>query len=219
VYQDEVRPLAVVPGDHPFPLTVGPEEAERGHLGTIPADEPLERWPFLVNLTRSGERGAPLTIDRRLIVLPTARPGPDLAPAKPATELTKLWPWIFPPGAASGEYPIVSVDAPTVVAAGATVNLITLAELPRGMAGVIKAFGQAAADFTNLFWTILIKGRPADPIIGINFQFGQLFQPVPFPVSGIPLGPGDDTVLQVLNTGAAGVAGVRARLDLYWWRL
>jgi len=223
-YQGQVRPLPVVPGDWPHLGLIGSqEEYERGQisdprLGTLPATERLEREDILVDLRKSGARGVPLTVERRFRVLPTPPPGVELAPRRPASELTKLWPWIFPPGDEGAEFPIVRVNAPVVIAAGATATLIQIAELPRGMAGVIKKFGQTAADFTNLFWTILIKGRPADPIVGINFQFGQLFQPIDLPGSGIPLRPGDDIVVQALNSGGAGVAGVRARLDMYWWR-
>lgn len=234
----EVRPLATVPGDWPaIRMGAGPDdqaEVEYGQverawqLGTLPADAPpLDRSAFLPALLRSGARGAPLTLLRAvrvgaggggLEVVSTPMPGPDLSPTAPSTDLTRHWPWLFGPGPEAGEYPIVSVNAPVSVAAGATVDLISIQELPRGMRGLVQKFGQTAADFTNLVWSFLIKAKPTEPIVAIAFQFGQLFQPVDLPGSGVHLRAGDDFVVRVTNTGAAAVAGVRARVDLYWWR-
>lgn len=217
--------------------TLAQEEIERGQVYTdtatgrtcvLPDTEAFTRLPYLVDLVGSGSRGVPLTSERPLVVIPGGLGGggagfvdPALAQGRrpPATDLTGLWPFLFPPGIARGERPVTTASLVTTVLAGATVNLLTLPELARGLEGKVAAFGQTAADFSNLTWTILIKGRPADPIVGITFQFGELFRPTPLPGSGIPLGPGDDLIVQVTNSGAGAVAGVRARLDLYTWMI
>lgn len=236
----EVRPLATVPGDWPqIRMGAGPDdqaEQEYGqvdsqwNLGTLPADAPaLDRSAFLPALLRSGARGAPLTLLRALRVgaggggglevVSTPMPGPDLTPVAPASDLTRYWPWLFAPGPEAGEYPILAFNAPTIVGAGATVDLVTIQELPRGMRGIVKKFGTTAANFTDLVWSFLIKGKPAEPIVALaNFQFGPFAEPVDLPGSGVHLRAGDDFVVRVTNTGGAAVASVRARVDLYWWR-
>lgn len=190
--------------------------------GPVPDLGPGARGHFLVDLRRSGDLAAPLTALRRLEVLPSS-PGPPEAPAAPAVDLTRMWPWVFPP---ADHYPISRANAAATIAAGASfdavfigaASLSGLDELPRGYRGVVKKFGHTAADFTDLTWTVLIKGRPADPIVALTFQFGPLNEPVDLPGAGIQLQPGDDLVVRVTNTGLVAVASVRARLDLYLWR-
>lgn len=212
------------------------EELERGQVTgellldpltgetTVVPSAGLDRSSVLVDLIPSGARGVPLTVERPLRVAApaggsrTTFGAVDTIEPPPNPDLPRLWPWLFPPGADGGEFPIVRASAVAIVGVGATVSLITLAEVPRGMAGVVKAFGQTAADFTDLTWTFLVKNRPTAPIIAINFQFGELFRPTPLPGSGVLLGPGDDFVVQVTNPGVAIVGGVRARVDLYLYR-
>jgi len=238
------RPMSVTPGTEAPWVRMGPARLGQVDMGQVDASE-LERGqvmadqvtgvtcltpdpdfatglPFLAQFRGTGSRGAPLTLERPLVVLPANESGPQLEPKvepPPSTNLTRVWPQLYPPGRGGGERPQTQCSASTVVGAGATVNLVVLPELPRGMAAVIKKFGQTAQDFTNLVWTFLIKGRPADPIVAINFQFGQLFLPVDLPGTGVELGPGDDFVVQVFNGGGAGVAGVRARVDLFQYQL
>lgn len=178
--------------------------------------------PWYVNLRPSGSRGVPLTQDRFLEVREGATPSfsPEaLTPPAPATNLTSVWPQLYPPGHGGGERPRTVASATVNIGAGATVDLITLAELGRGTAAVIKKFGQTANDFTNLTWSFIVKGATVEPISGINFQFGQLFLPVDLPGTGVELGPGDDFVVRVTNTGGAIVNNVRARVDLYEYRV
>jgi len=212
---------------------VDASELERGQVNVeqttgvtwITPDDthPLDRYPFLTSLIGSGSRGAPLRSDGPRLVLPSAGGGAEIlgpvATPLPTTNLTNVWPQLFPPGKNGGERPQTVASASTLVAAGATVTLIALPELPRGMAAVIKEFGHTAADFTNLTWMFRVKGRPADPIVAINFQFGALNDPHKLPGTGVELFPGDDFVVEVTNIGAAGVAGVRARVDLYQYQL
>lgn len=190
------------------------------YLGQVPGVAPgrppgYNRAPFLVELNPSGARGAPITALRRLEVTPAPPPPtPENAPQPPPVDLTKQWPWLFPP---QDVYPIVRASAVTTLAVGATLSILSIGEIPRGYRGVVKKFGQASNDFTNMTWTFLVKGSPKDPILGIAFQFGQLFQPTDLPGAGVLLEPGDDFVVSVTNTGIAAITGIRARVDLYWW--
>jgi len=233
------RPMPITPGSEAPWVRMGParlgqvdaSELERGQVMSdqvtgvtclTPDTDYATGLPFLAQFRGSGSKGVPLTLERPLVVLPSSESGPQLEPRAeplPSTNLTRTWPQLYAPGKGGGERPQTACSASVVVGAGATVNLVVLPELPRGMAGVVKKFGQTAVDFTNLLWTFLIKGRPVDPIVAINFQFGQLFLPVDLPGTGVELGPGDDFVVQVFNGGGAGVAGVRARVDLYQYQL
>ncbi len=241
VVDGTIRPLAVVPGaEHPWVRMGGDlsrealdrglraqglrrglgqlsqEDLDRGHaiLDTTSGEAhvlpggpgPLARAPWYVNLRPSGSRGIPLTLERCPFEV-----RPEEGPAWP--------PQLYPPGKQSGERPRTVASASVNVAAGATVNLITLPELGRGLAAVVKKFGQTANDFTNLTWSFIVKGGVVDPIVGINFQFGQMFLPVDLPGSGVQLGPGDDFIVQVVNTGGVIVNNVRARVDLYEYRM
>jgi hypothetical protein len=182
---------------------------------------PLARSPWYINLRPSGSYGVPLTSERRLEVQPlSALPvGAAAPPSDPSTNLTRVWPQLYPPGADGGERARSISPAPVIVGAGATVTLIQLPELARGIAAVIKKFGQNAADFTNLVWSFVVKGASRDPVAGITHQFGQIFLPVDLPGTGVQLNPGDDFLVQVTNTGGAAVANVRARVDLYEYRV
>jgi len=182
---------------------------------------PLAQAPWYINLRPSGSRGVPLSVERVLEVQAGTGTAVGAPPSTepPSTDLTRIWPQLYPPGHDGGERARTLVNAPAAVGAGATVNLITVPELSRGIAAVIKAFGQNAADFTNLVWSFLVKGATVDPITGITFQFGQIFLPVALPGTGVQLNPGDDFVVQVTNTGGAPVANVRARVDLYEYRV
>ncbi len=206
------------------------EELDRGQviLDTVSGEAcvlpggigPLARAPWYVNLRPSGSRGVPLSLERPLHVRPDAVSSfADGAPAPPATNLTREWPQLYPPGKQGGERMRAIASASFNIGAGATVNLITLPELGRGIAAVVKKFGQTANDFTNLVWSFIVKGGVVEPITGINFQFGQMFLPVEFSGTGVQLSPGDDFVVQVTNTGAAIVNNVRARVDLYEYRV
>ncbi len=79
----------------------------------------VPRAPFDVNLTRSGERGAPLTVRRRLRVLPypSGEPQPE---AVPPVDLTAKWPWLFAP---RDNWPISRANVPASVAPAATVTI------------------------------------------------------------------------------------------------
>ncbi len=228
-----LRPLETVPWVAMGDVRLGQVDAselERGHVYTDqvtgtscvrPDTAPLNRLPFTPSRYASGFRGVPLPSERPFRVVPSSA-SPSLEPtvdAPPATNLTKVFPQLFAPGKGGGERPQTVANVPVTVGAGATTVLIQLPELPRGMSAVVKEFGQTAADFTNLFWSFFIKGRPVDPIVGINFQFGLLNDPHRLPGTGVELGPGDDFVVQVTNTGGAAVAGVRARVDLYQYQL
>lgn len=180
---------------------------------------PLARAPWYVNLRPSGSRGMPLSCDRPLNVRPEAVSSFQDAVAPPGTDLTREWPQLYPPGKQGGERMRAVASASVNVGAGATVNLITLAELGRGIAAVVKKFGQTANDFTNLVWSFIVKGGVVEPISGITFQFGQLFDPVALSGTGVQLGPGDDFVVRVQNTGGVIVNNVRARVDLYEYRV
>jgi len=178
--------------------------------------------PWYVNLRGSGSRGVPLPSERLLQVrpmVPSSISEDTLQPSVPATDLTRVWPQLYPPGKDGGERPRTVASASVNIAAGATVSLITLGELGRGIGAVVKKFGQTANDFTNLVWSFIVKGGVVEPISGINFQFGQLFDPVELPGTGVQLGPGDDFIVQVTNTGAVIVNNVRARVDLYEYRV
>src|SRR5713101_2303267 len=101
------------------------------------------RAPFEVNLTRSGERGAPLTAERYLRVLPAPGEGGPTAEKPPAVDLTRAWPWLFAP---YDNWPISRASATSTVAAGATLSIPIIAagglagidEVPRGYRGAIK---------------------------------------------------------------------------------
>ncbi len=193
-------------------------------LGQEPAPglTTAQRAHFVPDLRRSGELAAPLTALRRLEVLPSP-PGQPAPEPTPPLDLAKVWPWIFPP---ADVYQKSLANVAASIAAGATLDVVFIGpaslsgldEVPRGYRGVVKAFGHTAADFTNLTWTALIKNRPADPIVGLTFQFGALNLPTELRGPGIQLQPGDDLVVRVTNNGVGAVAGVRARMDFYLWR-
>ena len=190
--------------------------------GGLPSPPDL-RAPFEVNLVRSGERGAPLTAGRRLYVLPVPNGGGPMAQPAPAVDLTRAWPWLFPP---EDNWPIARASAPVSILAGATLTipfitaggLAGIDEVPRGYRGIIKKFGQTANDFTVLTWNFRVKGRPTNPIVNIAFQFGALNDPTDL-TGAVFLNPGDDFVVTVQNTGGAVVANVAARVDFYLWRM
>lgn len=211
---------------------LGQEEIERGQMvldrttgeACVVADptRPFAVAPWYVNLRPSGSRGVPLSSERPLQVrpmVPSSISEQTLRPSDPTTNVTRVWPQLYPPGKDGGERPRTVASASVNVAAGATVSLITLAELGRGIAAVVKKFGQTANDFTNLVWSFIVKGGVVEPISGISFQFGQMFLPVDLPGTGVQLLPGDDFVVQVQNTGAVVVNNVRARVDLYEYRV
>lgn len=173
------------------------------------------RIPFL---QPSGARGAPLASERPFIVFneQTQRYESAAQPAEGAPQdLTHQFPWLFAP---VDSFPIVNASTIQVIGAGSTVTLITLAEAQRGYAGVINAFGAAAADFADLLWSFVVKGRAVQPITNINFQFGPVNDPKALPGAGVLLNPGDDFNVTVQNTSAAAVAGVQARIEGYYWR-
>src|SRR5260370_11829139 len=130
--------------------------------------------PVDVNLTRSGERGAPLTVIRRLRVLPypSGDPQPE---AVPPVDLTAKWPWLFAP---RDNWPISRANVPASVAPAATVTIAPIIargglsgidEEPRGYPGVVQRFAQTAGDFTNLVWTFLVKRPPPAPLLTLGF--------------------------------------------------
>jgi hypothetical protein len=208
----------VDPGRYVYPDRPDPAWPWPGHgvLGR------LVRAPFTVDLTGSGERGATLTAERRLRVLPYPSGEPQPEPVPPV-DLTKSWPWLFPP---RDNWPIARQSAAVTVAAGATQTIAMigpgglsgLLEVPRGHRGAIRKFGNSAADFTAISWSFLVKVRPTDPIVNLAFQYGPLNQPTDLP-GAVLLEPGDDFVIQAVNTSAVNVVGVAARAELFLWRI
>jgi len=207
---------------------IGAEEIERGQLIVDQAGQaivlpdtsvPNARAPWYINLRPSGSRGVPITVGRTLRVKPQPGAMPlGAVDQPPSTDLTRVWPQLFPPGREAGERARAVASASVTVGAGATVTLIALPELARGIAAVIKKFGQTSNDFTNLVWSFMVKGATVEPISGITYQFGALNLPTDLPGSGVMLNPGDDFVVSVTNTGGAAVSNVRARVDLYEYR-
>jgi hypothetical protein len=185
-------------------------------LGQAEGENGYSRAPFLVELNPSGARGAPLTALRRFrVVRQPPSVGDQAVAQQPAVDLTRIWPWIFPP---DDVYPIWRVSPTVSVPAGGTSSLITIVEIPRGYRGVVKKFGHNTADFTNIQWIFLVKGAPRDPMIFNVGQFGTLTAPVDLPGAGVMLYPGDDFIVQAKNVSGAAIGNTAARVDLYWWR-
>lgn len=167
---------------------------------------------------KSGEGGVPLTDPLRQAapLPPSATPGSGIGrPQDVSPDLTQRYPWIYPPALA---FAFVLTNVPQVVNPGVSVNLVQLAEVPRGQAGVVRAFGNACSDFTNIQWTFLIRGRPVQPITGLVLNYGAINAPQALPGPGVLLGPGDDLVVQATNVGVGIIAGVQARVDGYLWQ-
>jgi len=189
-------------------------------LGQGP-DAPIDAIAWL---RKSGAAGVPLTSEVPQDLGPAGPPDGTLSPAQAvAAELSSMpltvrYPWIYPP-AAPASFPFVIANIPQNLNPAQTVNLIQFAEVPRGMAGVIQLFGNAAGDFTAIAWTFLVRGRPTPPITSLILNYGAINNPVRLPGSGIILGPGDDFILQASNIGAGIVANVQARVDGYLWQL
>jgi hypothetical protein len=128
--------------------------------------------------------------------------------------LSEREPWLFPPREA---FPLELFATSQVIAAGATQNIITMAQLPRGTSAVFKRFGNNSTDFTNIVWNFLIRNRPVSPVANMTgFQFGPLFDPRPLPGPGVILDSGDDFIVQVTNVAGVPIT-VSARVEGYQW--